>query len=151
MWPWVRYLSPPFPQYLSLLTHNVKGPGSQQSPSFMPLCKAHPPMWPYQQRHDVESTGIIPVFRWGHWLRCFYLQSKSVVAQLCPTLCDPMDCSPPGSSVHGILQARILEWVAIPFSRGSSQPRDWTQPSLIAGRFFTIWATREALCLQTQC
>ena len=50
-------------------------------------------------------------------------------AQLCPTLCDPMDCSPPGSSVHGILQARILEWVAIPFSRGSSQPRDQTQVS----------------------
>ena len=47
-------------------------------------------------------------------------------AQPCPTLCDPMDCSPPGSSVHGILQARILEWVAISFSRGSSQARDGT-------------------------
>ena len=46
------------------------------------------------------------------------------VAQLCPTLCDPMDCSPPGSSVHGISQERILEWVAISSSRGSSQPRD---------------------------
>ena len=52
--------------------------------------------------------------------------------------------SPPGSSVHGIFQARILEWVAIPFSRGSSQPRDRTQVSHIAGRFFTVWATREA-------
>ena len=70
---------------------------------------------------------------------------KVKVAQSCPTLCDPMDCSPPGSSIHGILQARILEWVAGPFSRGSSQPRDWTQVSHIAGRFFTIWATREAL------
>ena len=49
-----------------------------------------------------------------------------LVAQLCPTLCNPMDCSLPGSSVHGILQAGILEWVAIPFSRGSSQPRDRT-------------------------
>ena len=49
----------------------------------------------------------------------------------------PMDCSLPGSSVHGILQARILEWVAIPFSRGSSQPRDRTQVSCIAGEFFT--------------
>ena len=58
--------------------------------------------------------------------------------------CDPMDCSPPGSSVHGILQARILEWVAIPFSRGSSKPRDRTQVSCIAGRFFTSLATREA-------
>ena len=67
-----------------------------------------------------------------------------LVTQLCPTLCDPMDCSPPGSSVHGILQARILEWVAIPFSRGSSWPRDQTPVSYIAGRFFTIWATREA-------
>ena len=54
------------------------------------------------------------------------------VTQLCLTLCDPMDCSPPGSSVHGILQARILEWVAISFSRGSSQPSDRTQVSCIA-------------------
>ena len=49
---------------------------------------------------------------------------KSEVAQLCLTLCNPMDCSPPGSSVHGILQARVLEWAAISFSRGSSRPRD---------------------------
>ena len=55
-----------------------------------------------------------------------------------------MDCSPPGSSVHGILQARILEWVAIFFSRESSWPRDQTQVSCIAGRRFTLWATREA-------
>ena len=52
-------------------------------------------------------------------------------AQSCPTLCDPMDCSPPGSSVYGILQTRILEWVAIPFSRGSSQPRDHASISSI--------------------
>ena len=58
--------------------------------------------------------------------------------------CDPMDCSPPGSSVHGIIQARILEGVAMPSSRRSSQPRDQTQVCHIAGRFFTIWATREA-------
>ena len=55
-----------------------------------------------------------------------------------------MDCSPPGSSVHGILQARILEWVAIPFSRGFSQPRDRTWVSCIEGGLLTIWATREA-------
>ena len=54
-----------------------------------------------------------------------------------------MDSSPPGSSVHGILQARIQEWIAISFSRGSSRPRDWTQVSCIAGRLFTNWATRE--------
>ena len=61
------------------------------------------------------------------------------VAQSCPTLCDLMDYT-----VHGILQARILEWVAFPFSRGSCQPRDRTQVFHIAGRFFTRWATREA-------
>ena len=66
------------------------------------------------------------------------------VTQSCVTLCNPMDCSLPGSSVHGILQARILEWLAIPFSRGSSQPRNQTRVSCIAGRFFTIWATRDA-------
>ena len=61
-----------------------------------------------------------------------------LVTQLCLTLCDPMDCSPPGSSVHRILQARIPEWIAMPSSRGSSQPWDLTQVSCIAGRFFTI-------------
>ena len=71
--------------------------------------------------------------------------SESVVSQSCPTLWDPVDCNRPGSSVPRILQARIPEWVAIPFSRRSSQPRDWTQVSRIAGRFFTIWATREAI------
>ena len=60
-------------------------------------------------------------------------------------LCDPVDCSPPDSSVHGILQARILEWVAISFSRGSSQPRDRTQVSHIAGRLFNLCISREAL------
>ena len=60
------------------------------------------------------------------------------VTQLCLTLCNPID-----STVHGILQARILEWVAFPFSKGSSQFRGWTQASRIAGRFFTSWATYE--------
>ena len=64
----------------------------------------------------------------------------SEVAQSCPTFCDPMNCSLPGSSIHGIFQARILEWVTISFSRGSSWPRDWTQVFHIAGRCFTIWA-----------
>ena len=66
-----------------------------------------------------------------------------LVTQLCLTLYNRIDCSLPGSSVHGILQARILKWVAIPFSRGSFQPRDRTLVSHIAGEFFTIWATRE--------
>ena len=68
----------------------------------------------------------------------------SEVARSCPTLCDPIDCSLPGSSVHGILQARILKWVVMPSSRGSSRPRGWIQVSCITGRFFTFWATREA-------
>ena len=66
------------------------------------------------------------------------LKMKVKVAQLCLTLCDSMDYI-----VHGILQARILQWVPFPFSRGSSQPRDWTQVSCIAGGFFTSWATKE--------
>ena len=76
-----------------------------------------------------------------------YLSQFSVlVTRSCPILCDPMDYSPPpGSSVHGILQARILEWVARLFARQSSQLRDWTLVSCIAGRFFTIWATRKDL------
>ena len=73
-----------------------------------------------------------------------YMCAKSV--QSCLTLCDPMEYSPPGSSVHGILQARVLEWVAMPSSRGSSQPRGWTQVSCI-GRsgFFTASTTWEAV------
>ena len=67
---------------------------------------------------------------------------KVKVTQSCLTLFDPMDYS-----VHGILQARIVEWVAFPFSKGSSQPRDWTQVSRIAGRVFTSWTTREAPCI----
>ena len=65
-----------------------------------------------------------------------------LVTNLYPTLIDPMDCSPPRSSVRGILPAWILEWVAISFSRGSSQPRDRTWISWIAGGFFTVWAAR---------
>ena len=67
--------------------------------------------------------------------------------QLCQTLCDPVDCSPPGFSVHAILQVRILEWVAVSSSRGSSQPRDQTRISMspaLPGRFFTTSATWEA-------
>ena len=67
------------------------------------------------------------------------------IAQSCLTLCDCMDCSPPGSSVHGVFQARVLEWAAISFSRGSSPPRDWTLVSHIVDRHFTVWATREIL------
>ena len=67
---------------------------------------------------------------------------KVLVVPWCQTLCDLMNCSPSGSSAHGILQARILEWVAISFSRGSSRLRDRTLVSCIAGELFTVWATR---------
>ena len=78
-------------------------------------------------------------FAW--WVPCYYSESQVKVkcAQSCPILCDPTDYT-----VHGILQARMLEWVAVPFSRGSSQSRDQTQVSRIAGGSFTSWATREA-------
>ena len=70
---------------------------------------------------------------------CLFHQVK---VKSCLTLCHPVCCSPPGSSIHGILQARVLEWVAISFSSGSSRPWDRTQVSCIAGRCFTLWATR---------
>ena len=76
---------------------------------------------------------------YGKWIS---YESEMLVTQSCLTLCDSGDCSPPGFSVHGIFQARILEWVSIPLSRGSSQPRDWTNISFIAGRLFTVWTTR---------
>ena len=67
-----------------------------------------------------------------------------IVTQSCPTLCSPINCSPPGSFVHGILQARILEWVALPFARGSSQIKDRTWVSHTESTFFTIWAILES-------
>ena len=77
------------------------------------------------------------------YLNCtFYVHV--LVTQSCPTLCNPINWSPPGSSIHGILQARVLEWVAISFSRESSKPRDQTRVSQIPGRCFNLWATREA-------
>ena len=86
---------------------------------------------------------------WNPWIRvdcvCIYVyESESEVAQLCPTLCNPMGCSLSGSSVHGIFQATVLEWIAISFSRGSSWPRNQTWVSHVAGRLFTVFATREA-------
>ena len=104
----------------------------------------------------IQFKGVINSMRegrWGEFKPGIFLyvmptspphNGESEVAQSCPTLCDPVDYSPPGSSVHGILQARVLEWVAISFSRASSWPRDRTQVSRIAGRRFNLWATREA-------
>ena len=86
--------------------------------------------WIFVRRTDVEAEAPIlwsPDMRSHAWVCATLLQS-------CPTLCDPMDYSPPGPSVHGILQARILEWVAIPFSRRSSQLRYWTRVYLYSRR-----------------
>ena len=94
-----------------------------------------------------NSPGQNLLVNWETW------KVKVLAAQLCLTLCDPMNCSLPVFSVHGILQVRVLEWVTIPFSRGSSQGllncRDWTQVSQIAGGFFTIWATRKPFLFLT--
>ena len=76
---------------------------------------------------------------------------KCVSAHLCPTLCNPMDFSPPCSSVNGIIQARIQDWVDIPFSRGSSPLRDWTRIFYTAGRFFTIWSTSPVYLVDQIC
>ena len=82
------------------------------------------------------------------YFRCFFSLKKwcmcCFVAQLCPILCDPMDCSLPSTSVHEILQAGILEWGTMPSSRRSSKPQGRTQVYCIAGGFFTVWATQEA-------
>ena len=86
----------------------------------------------------LTENALWDLFRW--W--ALYV-TLSEVAQLCPTLCDPMDCSLPGSSLHGIFQAIVLEWIAISFSRGSSQSRDRTRVSRIVDRRFTVWATKE--------
>ena len=101
-----------------------------------------------------RACGFTETFIFGSvfgesWSVCSVSGSNSVsfchmwtkLFQLCWILCDPVDCRPPVSSVHGILQARILERIAIPFSRGSSLPRDRTGVSLMTGWFFSVWAT----------
>ena len=98
---------------------------------------------------DLPNPGI----KWGSLLRCRRIlyqlsyqgrPSCCLVAKSCPMLYDHMDCSPPGSSVHGNSQARTLEWVAISFSRGSSGPKDRTHGSWIGRWILYLWATREA-------
>ena len=102
--------------------------------------------WMFGKVHGTWRFGDLVSILWGIYpeVQLVDHKVKVLVAQSCLRLCNSMDCSPPGSSVHGIVQARILAWLAIPFSRGSSQPRDLTGLSHIAGRFFTIWAAKEA-------
>ena len=101
--------------------------------------------WLYSLQSKMEKLWTVSKNKTWSWL---WLRSWTAAAakslQSCLTPCDPIDCGPPGSPVPGILQARIPDWVAMLSSRGSFQPRDRTQVSRIAGRFFTSWATREA-------
>ena len=94
--------------------------------------------------YHLDSTGLNCLSPLMHIFFFNSIYYKMFVIQLSLTLCNPMDYSLLDSSVHGILQAIILEWVAIPFSRGSFQPSGQIQVFCMAGRFFTIWATREA-------
>ena len=92
---------------------------------------------------NIIKIHYVSLFKWTLLKEIFL--SLSVSKWFCSVVSDsdPMDCSLPGSSIHGIFKARVLEWVAIAFSRGSPWPRDGTQVSGIVGRRFTIWATRE--------
>ena len=137
-------------------------PGSALSPqvlgesvTFLPLCQCHilglsiplcrlpslevPSGYRGLGQHHCLLCGGIK--GWDFYCTAFPIKTDSVlclVTQWCLTLCDPVNCSPPGSSVHGVLQARIPEWAAMPSSRESSKPRDQTQVSCTAGEFFTI-------------
>ena len=102
------------------------------------------------KKHSTHKPLKVWHFCWLTLQQCLFSKIGNqavlcVYTQLCLTRCDPMVCSLSGSSVHGILQARILEWVAISFSRGSSWPRNQTQVSCIAGRFFNNRVMRKAL------
>ena len=96
--------------------------------------------WTWADTMEAPETLVKPLTKWTVCVCVLCV----LVTQLCLILYDPMDYRPPGSSVHGIRQARILEWVATPFSSGSSRHRDRTEVSCMAGRFFILWATREA-------
>ena len=122
--------------------------------NYMTELVCHELCWVLMKDADLSRVGTMqtqsvgPPFWFCHLVNSKPFGSQSgyvlcLVAQSCLTLCNPMDCSMPGSSIHGILQARTLEWVAMLSSRGSSQSRDRTQASCSAGRYFTIWAARE--------
>ena len=139
------------PQLRDSRTLLLKAPGPNQGGK-------DPRYWPgkWRQRHNLTAADKLHQALmtaslkgvWGLWMSDLISQSSiscmhAKLLQLCPTLCNPMDYSPPGSSVHRILQARILEWVAMPSSRGSSWPKDQIHASCISSiavRFFTHWA-----------
>ena len=130
----ILQLHHPLPHLLPLPVHSVSAPVCQ--PLYCPTVL-----------FKVLYCNIKAIFFTCLSLPASYVLSVCCAAVLCPVVSgswQPQNCNPPGSSVHGILQARILEGVAISSSRESSQPRDQTQVCGIAGRFFTVWATREA-------
>ena len=131
-----------------LLVQRTLKNGSSPTPQFKSI-NSSALSFPYSPTlsHPYMNTGkTIALTRWTFvgkvmcllFNMLFESESESEVSQSCLTLCDPMDCSLPGSSIHGIFQARVLEWVAVSFSRRSSQPRDQTQVSRITGRRFTL-------------
>ena len=127
-------VSLPYFQFLPFCHHSPSYLTSDFSVLY--LTPSHLPSY-HKSPNSSKSVGKL--FSLFHHKASQHRVSEVVLSY--PTLCDPMDCSPPGSSVHGILQARIPEWVAISFSRGSSRPRDQTQVSRIAGRRFILWPT----------
>ena len=110
--------------------------------SVMLVCKRTEPALPLLSCNSLEGTENHRI------LDPEMILMWCEVIQSCPTVCDPMNCSLQRPSVHGIFQARVLEWVVISFSRGSSWPRDQTRVSCIVGRRFTIWAIREEMILE---
>ena len=119
-------------------------PTTQGSRVDLPYCGQTLYWLSHQGRHYISYRITI---QWFTSFKAYTPVIVVLVAQSCLTFWDPTDCSPPGSSIHGSLQSRILQWMAIPFSRRSSWPRAQTQISCIAGRFFTTWAIRKSMLL----
>ena len=117
------------------------------SPPYSSLCIYiwHQPNLPISRNTCSTMKSNILLASVSEWSCSVVSDSLRPHGQSSLTLCDPMDCSLPGSSVHGIFQAIALEWIAISFPRGSSRPRDQTRVSCIVDRRFTVWATREVL------
>ena len=153
MWEWVtdiqRENNP------GIVKSQCKGPEARMYPESLRRLLCHG-----REKRVIDKIRMIAKMQNVYDLRCckdfgFYVMNgkqlgvlnRREVTQSCPTLCDPMDCSLPGSSLHGIFQTRILEWVVISFSRRSSRPRDWTWVSRIIDRCFTVWATREEVII----
>ena len=141
-------------QLLEFTQTHVYWVGDAIQPSHS-LLSPSPPTFNLSQHQDLfkwvsSLNQVAKVLEFQLQLQSFQRIGEGEVTQSCPTLCNPMDSSPSGSSIHGVFQTRILEWVAISFSRGSSWPRDRTSVSHIADRLLTNWANRESLAKNIQ-